>query len=209
MRVNPNDNTYGLITVALYYISGFLSLVIFYEVGKAGYVLAKAVNKIKKQNRFTFALAIIMLAFGVLAWRAIEKPSSELYGPTHILRYVPDPVVLLTLFVPLLLVWVYTLAGAYGIFLFQKNVKGIVYKKILIRLTVGTVLFVLISMSRHLGDYLAGNTSQVTITANYYRAFLLLILAIIALYNMLLGIRGLLKIESRPSKKVSSRFGLK
>lgn len=189
------ESTYKYLTIALFYGSGFMAMYYFYFIGKAGYILTKYV---KRQNNYKFVFLLFLGVISVvcaLIWQKITNQAPDVLAVNQILNYLPAHIVLYTLLIPLIFSWAFGLSGAYGFYAFLRHNKGIIYKHAFVSVCVGVVSLVVMSVSRHMTDYLSGTASQATLHDDFLRIIALFGLAIFSILCIHSGLLRLLRIE--------------
>lgn len=194
-RVPPTDSAlYGVMTTIIYYGAGLFSLVYFTFLGKAGLTFTNYVDK-RSQYKYLLVAAYALVSLAALfIWNSSSSVNST-GNVNHVLNYVPSSIVLFSLFIPLIIAWCLGLSGVLGAVLYQKHVSGTVYKKSMIKLTVGVVALVVVSIARHFSDHLSGSVSYLNLPADFPRIVILLTIALFAAYSVNSGVAKLLKIE--------------
>ena len=196
-----NETVYKNLTIAVYYSAGLIALYFFYQFGRAGQIFAKYVNKSQAYYAGSFIFGLLLSIICYYAWKRITGVYADnIYNSNQILNYLSAKVVLYTLFLPLLVMWSYGLAGAFGIYLYLRHSGGIIYKRAFEWLSGGAVTLVIVSIFRHISDYVSGSPSQLNLIQDFPRIVVLFSLVIFASFAMFYGVSKLDTFE-RPPKK--------
>jgi hypothetical protein len=196
IRIPPVGNTiYQFLTIALYFGSGIMTMYYFFYIGKAGYILAKYVKRQSAYRNIYFISLAVIGFFCALVWHRITSQSFGALGIDHIFKYISTDVLFYTLLVPLIFIWSFGLAGAYGFYAFLHYSRGVIYKHAFVSITAGVVALVVMSVSRHMADYFSGSASQSTLSHDFLRILALFTLAILSMLFISRGLRNLMKIE--------------
>jgi hypothetical protein len=195
VRVEPGYSPlFKSATIAIYYTAGLLSFVYLSFIGRAGYELAKMVNK--KQIYFSFLVftGAIVGWFALIFWSKVSSLGS--YGPEHILAYLDSNLVFYSLFIFTATGWALALASVIGVALYQIYVKGNIYGNSMLWVSAGISSLILVSTSRHFSDYLSGSFSYLSLPNDLFRVTALLSIVILACLATNKGMDKLIKIES-------------
>lgn len=120
------------------YVTLAVALIAFYYIGRGAQRLALPIKKRSvtfDNSRWTMAFIIVSSIF---SWLVI----SHYGGNTNSLYHMPDWLVIGTLAIPYLWVWYQGAMAAYCIYYYQKNVKGMLYRRALVYCSagIGTVI---------------------------------------------------------------------
>jgi len=185
-------------TIAANYLAVALALAAFWFLYKGSKMLLRSIAPRADQKPFynatLFAIAVLAVVYTYFTFQNPVRrvPTEPIEEATY---YLPDPLILVTIVVPYLLIWYLGLRSAAFIAEYARSVKGILYKQVLGFLAKGLVAIILLSITlQFLGNFATwfGALSLAPILVIVY---LLLIAIAVGYAYVAAGAKKLQKIE--------------
>jgi hypothetical protein len=157
--------------------------------------LVKAKAEVKK----SIMVSIVPFAAfaGLYAWLTFHNPYRNMTPqPGRISSlYLPDPLIVLTLMIPYILMWATGSLTAINLMTYRKLAKGTIYKQALSRLALGTFLVIVFSISMQLLGTAASAFANLDLSGILAFIFVILIAYACCYLVIASGARKLKKIE--------------
>jgi hypothetical protein len=140
-------------------------------------------------------LLVVITVFFAIATFANDNRQFPSHPPVKAVYYLSDPLIVLTIFLPYLLVWFFGFKAAYNVYQYRKFVPGSIYKKALGLLSSGILVITLTYIFARYLVSVSGFLEQSSLQAILGVLYLLILLLGIGYVLAALGSRRLKQIE--------------
>jgi hypothetical protein len=180
-------------TVVIIYLNIIFPLVAFMLISWAARqlsLIAKARTSFAGLNILVLIFSALSIVYSYVSFMGSSRAASANWLLTS--EYgIPLPMRMFTIMIPCLFIWFVGFLAIYHIYLYQRYVKGIVYKQLLNGLTTGLSLVVFISIALQFLTLSAASLQQLRFSSVLVLAYLVLFAAGLAFVQVALGVRRL------------------
>ncbi len=180
-------------TIILNYISVAFALIGFMIISRGANILASLTHKKAnphEQHYWTFLMIILSVFYTFII---LSRPADSL--SLMQVYYLPNWLILTTLAIPYLYAWYRGFLAAYHIYFYSMNVKGTVYRRFLVYLSVGFGEVIVTSVIFQLLVTLSSGLNKLRLTPLLFVVYSALILLAIGYVFIAVGAKKLRKIE--------------
>lgn len=180
------------------YLQIALPLLAFYLMHQASGRLIAVVGAKKTLLQQLWLFGLFAALAPIYTWLVFSNPNRTTpttSGVVYASNYLSDPMILITVVMPYLVVWALGISTIQNIRQFSLHVKGRIYKSALKRLTNGLVAVILLSVILQLLAAVSGTLAHYQLSSILILVYAILIIYAVAYVNIARGALSLTKIE--------------
>ncbi len=185
-------NFYPVMNILRIYMTLIFAAVSIYFIAKGAEGLAANTTRRRLKISASYALAGPIILASVYTWLITLPENSALDNPY---QNLPDWLLILTLAIPYTLVWSIGVRAASQLFLYQKSIKGVIYKQAFDNLSKGLGVLIATSIFIQLITTLSEQLNRLNLTPLLLIVYLLVMLYAVGYGLVASGAKKLKKIE--------------
>lgn len=180
------------------YLEIGFSLAAFSKIFSGSKKLVKIVDK--SENPRQRQLPLIVFTAGASILYAFMVLNGQYRNSTpdpaaHSSYYLPDPLIVLTIIFPYVVIWFYGALAASNIWAYKEKTKGVIYKTALSKLVIGILAVTLFSIAIHMLTAAATSLSSLSLGAILLLIYVILIFYAVGYLYIAVGSKQLERIE--------------
>lgn len=187
-----NPDLLPMSTIMRNYVSLIPPIIAFYFIAKGAELLYNSIKHKRPINFKPWVIAFIIVS-AVYSWIIISQPVNTVTGDA--VYYLPGWLIIFTLAIPYLYVWFQGSQAAYQINSYQKDVRGVIFKKALRYLAAGITAIIALSMAIQLLTTTSARLNRLNLTPLLAIIYLLVLFYAVGYVLIALGAKKLKKIE--------------